>query len=148
MKKLPSLNTSKFKLVIYWSVRPDGITPFTQYEKDRCWHRKPLPSFDWIFGEKGEKITRHDLGHDACLQKINRDWGRIEFAQLWMNDFEKKLEFLCVQRSKQEPMKNRTCKIITEVRGNHVYAKEVIDPIEIKPYSIELYRSKPKTVNA
>jgi len=142
MEKSRKLNTTKFKLVIYWGVRPDGITPFTQYEKDRCWHRKPLPSFDFIYGQKGETYTRHDLGHQACLDKITKDWSRIEYAELYMNDFQQMLEIQCAVWSKQEPLKNKICEIITEINGNNVIAVEVVNPIKVAPYSIELYKSK------
>lgn len=143
MEKSRALNTTKFKLVIYWSIRPNGI-PFTQYDKDRCWHRKPLPSFDFIYGKNKEIFTRHDLAHQACIDKIEKDWHKIDYAELYMNDFEIMKEIQCAAWSKQEPLRNRICEIITNTNGNNVYAIEVVNPIKIAPYSMDLYRPKAK----
>lgn len=144
MEKSRKLNTTKFKLVVYWSHRPNG-TPFTAFEKSMKWNRKPIPSYDYIHGAGNVTITRHDIAHEKCLEYIKQHWATIDYAELWMNDFDNKIEVCGAVWDKKNPQRTQVKNIHVEVVGNHVYVTGFEGGgIKSGPYQIELYYKKKK----
>lgn len=89
-KKIFTTNRTKFKLVIYWNLKPDG-TPYSVFEKQRRMNRKYIYSYDYT-DVGGYNTTDHRLAMNKLLDKMKRQKDAIDKAFLIMNDWENNKE--------------------------------------------------------
>lgn len=89
------LNTSKFKLVVYFKKNKQGQY-FTQYEKQQNKNRRYIPSFDFI-NIGGKMVQNHELGFKKLIDYVMTNVDNISNANLILNDFVNELELTIIK---------------------------------------------------
>lgn len=79
-------DTTKFKLCVYYSHKPDGV-PYNIREINMKKHRHYHDSYDYVHTTGGKTVTRHDLAFNKLLHVIEEYKNHISFALLFVNDF-------------------------------------------------------------
>lgn len=65
MRKEIKNTGTKFKIVVYWKIKKDGFTPYSEAEIKAKQNRKFIPSYDYTVSAGGVTIENHEL----ALQK-------------------------------------------------------------------------------
>jgi hypothetical protein len=119
-------STTKFKLVIYWKLKPDN-TPYSVPEINLKKHRKYVDSIDFILTAKGY-ITRHDLALNKLLQLVEKYKERMFSCLLIMNDLVNEQELLIGKFSHIEENNNFIQPLFTSYENGNVFATGLVAP--------------------
>lgn len=93
LKKKHEPDTTKFKLLVYYSRKISGEY-FTQLEIDDNKNRKYHDSVDFILTNGGVNITRHDEAYNKLINHLNKWQSHIIRAKMYMNDFANNKQYL------------------------------------------------------
>lgn len=135
-------NTTKFKLVCFYSHKPDG-TPYTSWEKSLNKNRKYHDSYDYENFQGGIKVTRHDKAFAKLLSHVDMHFENIDRAMLFMNDHANQKEILIGYWDKYDADKNEVCEIVIDQQGRNFICLG-INGGGIKSYNMRL-TAEPKT---
>lgn len=94
-------DSTKFKLCVYYSHKPDG-SPYSVIDKNLKKHRKYHDSYDYVHTTNGKTVTRHDLSFNKLLHHVEKYKSHIEFALMYVNDFVKGEQHLLAKFFKDE----------------------------------------------
>lgn len=124
-KKL--LNTSAFKLVVYWKVDKFN-REFTVQEKINNKHRRFIPSVDQIGKKRDQEIGLNTL-IDYCLQNANR----LDAAQIYYVDRINYQELLIFKFNAQNIYASdfREIQFKTNEYGSRYFEKMIDEPIRV-----------------
>jgi hypothetical protein len=109
-KKTYNSDTTKFKIVAYWNVKPSGQY-YSVIEKNFKQHRKYIDSFDYVATEGGKTITRHDEAFYKLLVYAKKNINRADKILIYMNDFTTEKQYLIANLQTDEAR----CKLIIPV---------------------------------
>lgn len=135
-------NTTKFKLVCFYSHKPDR-SAYTSIEKSLNRNRKYHDSYDYIHKEAGITVTRHDLAYLKIMEHMDKHWGSIERAILFLNDHTNQREIKIGVWDKANFAKNQLCEPIYDKQGIHVMCLGVQGG-GIESYPMRIVNYKPK----
>jgi len=89
------LNTSKFKLVVYFKKDKQG-NYFNQYDKQLNKNRRYIPSFDFI-NYNGKMVQNQEIGFKKLVDYVMTNIDNISNANLILNDFVNELELTIIK---------------------------------------------------
>lgn len=89
------LNTSKFKLVVYFKKDKQGNF-YSQYDKQLNKNRRYIPSFDFI-NNSGKMVQNHEIGFKKLIDYVIINIDNISNANLILNDFVNELELTIIK---------------------------------------------------
>lgn len=89
------LNTSKFKLVVYFNKDKQG-NYFNQYDKQLNKNRRYIPSFDFI-NCNGTMVQNHEVGFKKLIDYVVTNIDNISNANLILNDFINEIELTIIK---------------------------------------------------
>lgn len=89
------LNTSKFKLVVYFKKNKQG-NYFNQYDKQLNKNRRYIPSFDFI-NCNGKMVQNQEIGFKKLVDYVITNIDNISNANLILNDFINEIELTIIK---------------------------------------------------
>lgn len=113
-------NTTTFKLVCFYSHKPDG-SPYSIAEKQTNRNRKYHDSYDFVHTKQQVTITRHDLAFLKLVEHVDKHWRKIDTCMLFYNDFQNRKEVKIGQWYKSDFDKTQLMQPIYDKRGIHVH---------------------------
>lgn len=147
-KKTYLSDNTKFKIVAYWNVKPNGQY-WTIAEKNLRMHRKYIDSYDYHTTKEGRTITRHDEAFYKLLVFAEKNISKAEKMLIYMNNLADEKQYLIGSLVNDKD----NCKLIIPVFKNdslgigHVYVDNLpINPFEESKLIQRVLTKKPKTI--
>lgn len=94
-------DNTRFKLCVYYSHKPCG-TPYSVMEQAMKKHRKYHDSYDYVPIKGGRTVTREDMAFNKLLHHVEQYKAHIEFALLYVNNFQMGEQYLIGKFFKDE----------------------------------------------